>query len=66
MKKHTFGEWTADNAGNETRTCAVCGKTETREAPSNGALVVVIAVVAVVAIAGAAVAVIVIKKKKAK
>ena len=63
---HTFGEWTADNAGNETRTCTACKTVETREA-SNSSLVVVFVIIGVVAVAGiAAAAVIVIKKKKAK
>jgi hypothetical protein len=64
---HTFGEWVSDNAGNETRTCATCKTVETREAPTNTALIVVFVVIGVVAVAGiAAAAVIVVKKKKAK
>ena len=74
-KGHTFGDWsvtkeaTSKQAGEESRTCSVCGATETREIPqleesSNTAVVVAVVAVVAVGAAGAA-AFVVLKKKRA-
>lgn len=64
--EHTFGEWTSSE-GTSSRSCTVCGFTETVDAPldePSPAPVIIGTAAAVVAIGGGSVAFVIIKKKR--
>lgn len=65
--EHTFGEWTS-NEDTSSRSCTVCGFTETVDAPANDPaidpMIIGIAAAAVIVVAGGVTAIVIVKKKK--